>query len=75
MAILDSAATASHIYNTLDGTEFLESSNVFDLRFIPDSMDFKHPPRDVAKEVLIFLEMDFKFSALLTSISCDKISQ
>ncbi|XP_074566016.1 pre-rRNA-processing protein esf1 [Curcuma longa] len=50
VVILDSIATASHIYTTLDGTEFLESSNVFDLRFIPDSMDFKHPPRDVAKE-------------------------
>ncbi|KAG6497146.1 hypothetical protein ZIOFF_045034 [Zingiber officinale] len=50
VVILDSVAIASHIANTLDGTEFLESSNVFDLRFIPDSMDFKHPSQDVAKE-------------------------
>jgi hypothetical protein len=38
---------------TLDGTEFLKSSNVFDLQFIPDSMEFKHPARDVATEVSI----------------------
>ncbi|XP_042441795.1 pre-rRNA-processing protein esf1-like [Zingiber officinale] len=50
VVILDSVATASHIYNNLDGTEFLESSNVFDLRFIPNSMDFKQPPQDIAKE-------------------------
>ncbi|CAL9106208.1 unnamed protein product [Musa acuminata var. zebrina] len=50
VVICDSSATASHIYKTLDGTELLKTSNVFDLRFIPDSMEFKHPPRDVTTE-------------------------
>lgn len=51
VAIFDSSATANHVYNTLDGTELTRTSNVFDLRFIPDSMEFKHPPRDATTEV------------------------
>lgn len=46
----DSVATADYLYKTCDEVEFERSSNVLDLRFIPDSMEFKHPPRDVAKE-------------------------
>ena len=47
----DSSATADYLYKSCDGTEFERSSNKLDLRFIPDSMEFKHPPRDVANEV------------------------
>ena len=47
----DSSGTANHLYNALDGVEFLRSANVLDLRFIPDSMVFPHSPRDVATEV------------------------
>ncbi|XP_020269142.1 pre-rRNA-processing protein esf1-like [Asparagus officinalis] len=50
VVVFDSVATASHIYKNLDGTELLRTSNVFDLRFIPDSMEFKHPPRDMTAE-------------------------
>ena len=39
---------------TLDGTEFLKTANVFDLQFIPDSREFKHPARDIATEVPFF---------------------
>ncbi|KAG6594756.1 hypothetical protein SDJN03_11309, partial [Cucurbita argyrosperma subsp. sororia] len=46
----DSIATADYLYKTCDGVEFERSSNVLDLRFIPDSMEFKHPPRDTATE-------------------------
>ncbi|CAL1394356.1 unnamed protein product [Linum trigynum] len=46
----DSIATAEYLYNVCDGVEFERSSNVLDLRFIPDSMEFKHPPRDIATE-------------------------
>ncbi|WCJ32714.1 Pre-rRNA-processing protein esf1 [Euphorbia peplus] len=46
----NSVATAEHLYKACDGVEFERSSNVLDLRFIPDSMEFKHPPRDVATE-------------------------
>ncbi|XP_073005254.1 pre-rRNA-processing protein esf1 [Typha latifolia] len=61
----DSSATSSHLYKTLDGTELLKTSNVFDLRFIPDSMEFKNPPRDVATEAPVgYKEPDFQTRAL-----------
>lgn len=47
----DSIATADYLYKTCDGVEFERSSAKLDLRFIPDSMEFKHRPRDVATEV------------------------
>lgn len=50
VAVFDSSATANHVYTNLDGTELLRTSNVFDLRFIPDSMEFKPPPRDIVTE-------------------------
>ncbi|XVE80554.1 hypothetical protein DITRI_Ditri14bG0149400 [Diplodiscus trichospermus] len=46
----DSSATADYLYKACDGVEFERSSNVLDLRFIPDSMEFKHSPHDVATE-------------------------
>lgn len=54
VVVCDSSATANHLYMNLDGTELLKTSNVFDLQFIPDSMEFKHPARDVATEVSYF---------------------
>ncbi|KAL2333837.1 hypothetical protein Fmac_015050 [Flemingia macrophylla] len=47
----DSSATADYIYKQCDGHEFIQSSNKLDLRFIPDNMEFKFPPWDVATEV------------------------
>ncbi|CAN6541480.1 unnamed protein product [Malus baccata var. baccata] len=47
----DSITTADYLYKSCDGVEFERSSNKLDLRFIPDSMEFKHPPRDVATEL------------------------
>nr|CAD1819270.1 unnamed protein product [Ananas comosus var. bracteatus] len=35
VVVCDSSATANHLYKTLDGTEFLKTSNVFDLRSFP----------------------------------------
>ncbi|KAF5735917.1 pre-rRNA-processing protein esf1 [Tripterygium wilfordii] len=52
----DSVATADYLYSFCDGLEFERSSNVLDLRFIPESMEFKHPPRDVATEVPVNYE-------------------
>lgn len=51
VAECDSSATADYLYKSCDGIEFERSSNKLDLRFIPDSMEFKHPPRDTASEV------------------------
>lgn len=65
VAVFDSGATANHVYNTLDGTELTRTSNVFDLRFIPDSMEFKHSPRDVTTEApTSYKEPDFQTRAL-----------
>ncbi|CAN6981172.1 unnamed protein product, partial [Brassica oleracea var. botrytis] len=50
VAECDSSATANLLYNSCDGTELVRSSIKLDLRFIPDSMDFIHPPRDIATE-------------------------
>ncbi|KAL0344223.1 UNVERIFIED_CONTAM: Pre-rRNA-processing protein esf1 [Sesamum angustifolium] len=61
----DSSATADYLYRTCDGLEFERSANKLDLRFIPDSMDFKHQPRDVATEAPADYEgLDFQTRAL-----------
>ena len=57
----DSSATADHIYKENDGVEFEHSSNPLDLRFIPDDMEFKQPPKDVATEV---------FNIYIYDVSC-----
>ncbi|GMP32077.1 hypothetical protein CsSME_00006001 [Camellia sinensis var. sinensis] len=64
----DSVATADYLYKTCDGVEFERSSNKLDLRFIPDSMEFKNPPRDVATEAPTSYEgVDFQTRALQQS--------
>lgn len=61
----DSVATADYLYKTCDGVEFERSANKLDLRFVPDSMDFKHQPRDVATEAPADYEgLDFQTRAL-----------
>ncbi|XP_034684314.1 pre-rRNA-processing protein ESF1 [Vitis riparia] len=61
----DSSATADYLYKACDGIEFERSSNVLDLRFIPDSMEFKHPPHDIATEAPAKYEgLDFHTRAL-----------
>ncbi|CAN0918852.1 ESF1 homolog [Linum grandiflorum] len=61
----DSVATAERLYTDCDGVELERSSNFFDLRFIPDSMEFKHPPRDIATEAPVSYEgIDFHTKAL-----------
>ena len=37
-----SKSVAEAIYNALDGTEYLSTANLFDLRYIPDEMDFSN---------------------------------
>ncbi|XP_030524084.2 ESF1 homolog [Rhodamnia argentea] len=64
----DSSATADYLYNACDGLEVERSSNMLDLRFIPDSMEFKHAPRDVATEAPVNYEaVDFQTRALQQS--------
>ncbi|KAK7262991.1 hypothetical protein RJT34_30575 [Clitoria ternatea] len=47
----DLSTTTNYIYKECDGLEVMQSSNALDLRFIPDNMEFKHPPRNLATEV------------------------
>ncbi|KAJ9613600.1 pre-rRNA-processing protein esf1, partial [Cladophialophora chaetospira] len=35
-----SPAVAKHVYDAVDGTEYLRTANFFDLRFVPDDTDF-----------------------------------
>eukprot|EP00249_Psilotum_nudum_P021226 c28023_g4_i2 orf=345-2711(-) len=52
----DSCVTADILYKSCDGIEFERTSNILDVRFIPDDMEFKHAPRDVATEVPVDYE-------------------
>ncbi|KAG8369515.1 hypothetical protein BUALT_Bualt14G0021600 [Buddleja alternifolia] len=61
----DSSATADYLYKNCDGVEIERSANKLDLRFIPDSMDFKRQPHDVATEAPADYEgLDFETPAL-----------
>ncbi|PWN18476.1 hypothetical protein BCV69DRAFT_285102 [Microstroma glucosiphilum] len=44
VATFDSAAAARHVYDEVDGTEMERTANVFDLRFVPDGMEFPSHP-------------------------------
>ena len=47
----DSIATADTIYRIVDGP-CIHGPIVFDLRFIPDSVEFNSQPHDIATKVL-----------------------
>ena len=43
---------AEAIYSAVDGTEYLSTANYFDLRFVPDDMDFSEDkPRDTCDRI------------------------
>jgi hypothetical protein len=47
-----SEGVAKHIYDAVDGTEYMASANFFDLRFVPDNVDFTDDtPRDECESV------------------------
>ena len=47
-----STATAQAIYDAVDGTEYLTTANFFDLRYIPDEVDFtEDQPRDECESI------------------------
>ena len=72
VATFDSKETARHVYNEIDGTEMERTANVFDLRFVPDGMEFADGEdgreaefRDEATEdVANYKGVDFKTDAL-----------
>ena len=59
----DAPSVAEHIYNAVDGTEYLHTANFFDLRFIPDDTDFKS---DVPREDCERLPDDYKPNEFVT---------
>lgn len=53
-AVLTCSSTlvAQSIYDAVDGTEYLTTANFFDLRFIPDDVDFSaDKPRDTCESI------------------------
>ncbi|PVI03597.1 hypothetical protein DM02DRAFT_612074 [Periconia macrospinosa] len=46
-----SANAAKAIYDNLDGREYLSSANFFDLRFVPDDVDFDAEPHDECEDL------------------------
>lgn len=47
----DSIKTAKNIYDNCDGTEYESTANFFDLRYVPDEMDFDDEPRDSCNKI------------------------
>lgn len=65
VAEFDSVETARAIFKACDGTEFESSSNFFDLRYIPDGMEFDDEPRDFATQApMVYEPADFVTQAL-----------
>ena len=46
-----SELAAKALYDTMDGREYLSSANFFDLRFVPDEIQFDERPRDSCEHV------------------------
>ncbi|KAL4874114.1 hypothetical protein BDV12DRAFT_181959 [Aspergillus spectabilis] len=50
--IFSSKDVAKHVYDNVDGAEYLTSANFFDLRFVPDDTDFSDDqPRDECERI------------------------
>lgn len=58
----DSKVTARNIYDNVDGTEYESTANFFDLRYIPEGMDFDDKPRDECTKI----PADYKPNAFVT---------
>ncbi|KAL8898125.1 MAG: hypothetical protein Q9192_002243 [Flavoplaca navasiana] len=50
--VCSSSSVARTLYEAVDGTEYLTTANFFDLRFIPDDLDFsRDEPRDECLQI------------------------
>ncbi|GMF07771.1 unnamed protein product [Ambrosiozyma monospora] len=47
----DSVETSKAIYDNCDGTEYESTANIFDLRYVPEDMEFDDEPRDECSKV------------------------
>ncbi|OUM51820.1 hypothetical protein BVG19_g949 [[Candida] boidinii] len=61
----DSIETAKNIYESCDGTEYESTSNIFDLRYVPEDMEFEDTPRDFCNKIPVnYKPNDFTTDAL-----------
>lgn len=61
----DSMETAKNIYDSCDGTEYESTSNIFDLRYVPEDMEFEDSPRDFCNKIPVnYKPNDFTTDAL-----------
>lgn len=58
-----SPTTAKHIYDAVDGTEYLSTANFFDLRFVPDDTDFSS---DTPREQCTAIPSNYKPNDFVT---------
>ncbi|KAK2591386.1 pre-rRNA-processing protein esf1 [Conoideocrella luteorostrata] len=66
--VCSSPETAHKIYEATDGTEYQSSSNVIDLRFVPDDVTFDDEPRDECDKIPdTYKPVDFVTNALQSS--------
>ncbi|KZZ95477.1 nuc153 [Moelleriella libera RCEF 2490] len=66
--VCSSPETARKIYEATDGTEYQSSSNVIDLRFVPDDVTFDDDPRDECDQVPdTYKPVEFVTNALQSS--------
>lgn len=57
--------TGETIYSNCDGTEFESTANIFDLRYVPEGMEFDDEPKDECKELpKNYKPLDFSTDAL-----------
>lgn len=47
----DSVTTAESVYKSCNGTEYESSANMFELRYVPEDMEFDEEPRDSCTKV------------------------
>lgn len=47
----NNVAAAESIYNNCDGSEYESTANIFDIRYVPDGMDFDEKPKDSCTEL------------------------
>ncbi|KAK9317780.1 hypothetical protein V1522DRAFT_383528 [Lipomyces starkeyi] len=61
----DSIVTARKVYDGCDGTEYEATSNFFDLRYVPEDMEFDEKPKEVCTKVpAVYRPNDFVTDAL-----------
>ncbi|ODQ81585.1 hypothetical protein BABINDRAFT_159857 [Babjeviella inositovora NRRL Y-12698] len=47
----NNVATAQNIYDNVDGTEYESTANIFDLRYVPEGMEFDDEARDSCSKI------------------------